>query len=93
MNFPFSLNTDLGLIGLTISSLTTLLAYVIVSNNKREDRRSEGFQKTISEIHTMHKNERIEWKTDANRREEQTSKAICQLSSAINKISVNIAPI
>lgn len=89
MNFPFFTTTDLGIIGLTVSSLVTLLAYVIVSNNKREDKRSESFQRTISEIHTMHKNERTDWKNDSNRREEQTAKAICQLSTAINKISVN----
>ena len=88
MNIPFlnSSSAELGIVGLTISSLVSLLFYVIVSFNKREDKRTQSFQETISEIHTMHKDERCEWRDDANLRQSQTNEALKELSKAINDL-------
>jgi uncharacterized membrane protein YbaN (DUF454 family) len=78
--------TELGIVGLMISSLITLLFYTIVSFNKREDKRTESFQETIFQIHTMHKDERAEWKHDATIRQEQTNDALKELSCAIQDL-------
>lgn len=88
MNVPALNNivTELGIVGLTISSLITLLFYVITSFNKREDKRTESFQETIFQIHTMHKDERAEWKKDATLRQEQTNEALKELSMAIQDL-------
>lgn len=91
MNFPFLENsvTELGIVGLTISSLVTLLFYTTVSFNKREDKRTQSFQDTISEIYTMHKDERGEWRSDANLRQIQTNEALKELSEAIRDLMKN----
>lgn len=91
MNAPALNNivTELGIVGLTISSLITLLFYTIISFNKREDKRTESFQETIFQIHTMHKDERAEWKKDANLRQEQTNYALKELSIAIQDLTKN----
>lgn len=88
MSFPFLDNTttELGIVGLTISSLVTLLFYVIISFNKREDKRTQSFQETISDIHSMHKDERSEWRSDANLRQVQTNEALKELSDAIRDL-------
>jgi hypothetical protein len=38
------------------------------------------------DMHQMHKEERSEWRTDANYRQEKTNKAINELSKAINEM-------
>ena len=81
--------TELGIVGLTVSSLVSLLFYVVISSNSREDKRTQSFQKTISDIHTMHKDERKEWKNDANERQSQTNEAIKELSKAIHEVAIN----
>jgi hypothetical protein len=88
MNIPFlnSAAAELGIVGFTISSLITLIFYLINSFNKREDKRTLSFQETISSIHTMHKNERSEWREDANIRQKQSNEAIKELSSAIHEM-------
>ena len=80
--------TDLGIVGLTVSALISLLTYVIVATNKREDRRNESFQNTISEIHNLHKEERVEWREDAAIRQENANEAMCELTKAINEVLV-----
>lgn len=81
--------TELGIVGLTVSSLVSLLFYVVISSNSREDKRTQSFQKTISDIHAMHKDERKEWKNDANERQSQTNEAIKELSKAIHEVAIN----
>ncbi len=81
--------TELGIVGLTVSSLVSLLFYVVISSNSREDKRTQSFQKTIADIHTMHKDERTEWKNDANERQSQTNEAIKELSKAIHEVAIN----
>ena len=80
--------TDLGIVGLTVSALISLLTYVIVATNKREDRRNESFQNTISEIHDLHKDERVEWREAAATRQENANEAMCDLTKAINEVLV-----
>jgi len=91
MNFPFLSNTatELGIVGLTVSSLIGLLYYTIMSSNKREDKRTQSFQETICQIHDMHKDERSEWREDANLRQAQTNEAIKELSNAIQDLIKN----
>ena len=87
MNFSaFSPSTELGIVGLTVSSLVTLLFYIIISFNKREDRRNQSFQETIEHIHIIHKDERSEWREDANMRQAQTNEALKELSTAIQNL-------
>ena len=81
--------TELGIVGLTVSSLVSLLFYVVISSNSREDKRTQSFQKTIADIHTMHKDERTEWKNDANERQSQTNEAIKELSKTIHEVAIN----
>jgi len=76
--------TELGIVGLTISSLITLIFYIVISSNRREDKRANSFQDAINEIHQLHKQERSEWRDDANLRTRQTNEAIKELSRAIN---------
>lgn len=82
----FSPSTELGIVGLTITSLVTLLFYIVVSFNKREDKRTQAFQETIEHIHTIHKDERSEWRQDANLRQAQTNEALKELSTAIQDL-------
>jgi len=87
MNFSaFSPSTELGIVGLTVSSLVTLLFYIVISFNKREDRRTQAFQETIEHIHVIHKDERSEWREDANMRQSQTNEALKELSTAIQDL-------
>jgi len=76
--------TELGIVGLTISSLITLIFYIVISSNRREDKRANCFQDAINEIHQLHKQERSEWREDANTRQKQTNEALKELSRAIN---------
>lgn len=78
--------TELGIVGLTISSLITLIFYIVISSNRREDKRANSFQDAINEIHQLHKQERSEWREDANVRQKQTNEAIKELSKAINEM-------
>jgi len=87
MSQPFW-TTELGIVGLTISSLVSLLFYVVISSNRREDKRTQSFQMTIADIHKMHSDERSEWKDDANLRQSQTNEAIKELSKAINDMVI-----
>lgn len=80
--------TDLGIVGLTVSSLVSLLFYVIISSNKREDRRNVQFQKTIHEINELHRDERSEWREDASARQDKTNQAMSELTKAINEVLV-----
>lgn len=88
MSIPFW-TTELGIVGLTISSLITLIFYIVISFNRREDKRTSSFQKSISDIHEMHKDERCEWKKDASVRQAQTNEALRELSRAINEMIIN----
>jgi gas vesicle protein len=76
--------TELGLAGLIVTSLVTLVFYIIAASNKREDKRAKCFSETLNEIHTLHKEERSEWREDANFRHKQTNDALKELSQAIN---------
>jgi hypothetical protein len=89
MNLLSNPSAELGIVGLTISSLVTLLFYIVISFNKREDKRTQSFQDTICHIHDMHKNERCEWRTDANLRQSQTNEALKELSNAIQDLIKN----
>jgi len=80
--------TDLGIVGLTVSSLVSLLFYVIISSNKREDRRNAQFQKTINDINELHRDERSEWREDASARQDKTNQALSELTKAINEVLV-----
>jgi hypothetical protein len=80
--------TDLGIIGLTVSSLISLLFYVIISSNKREDRRNVQFQKTIHDVNELHRDERSEWKEDASVRQDKSTQALSELTRAINEVLV-----
>ena len=87
MNFSaFSPSTELGIVGLTVSSLVTLLFYIVISFNRREDKRTQAFQETIEHIHIIHKDERSEWREDANIRQSQTNEALKELSTAIQDL-------
>ena len=87
MNFSaFSPSTELGIVGLTVSSLVTLLFYIVISFNRREDKRTQAFQETIEHIHIIHKDERSEWREDANTRQSQTNEALKELSTAIQDL-------
>lgn len=88
MNIPFLNNVaaELGIVGFTISSLVTLVFYIMMSSNKREDKRAQSFQETICEIHKMQKDERCEWRADANVRQTQTNEALKELSKAIHEL-------
>jgi hypothetical protein len=87
MNFSaFSPSTELGIVGLTVSSLVTLLFYIVISFNRREDKRTQAFQETIEHIHVIHKDERSEWREDANMRQSQTNEALKELSTAIQDL-------
>jgi hypothetical protein len=87
MNFSaFSPSTELGIVGLTVSSLVTLLFYIVISFNRREDKRTQAFQETIEHIHIIHKDERSEWREDANMRQSQTNEALKELSTAIQDL-------
>jgi len=78
--------TELGLAGLLITSLITLVFYIVASSNKREDKRARCFSEPLNEIHTLHKEERSEWREDANFRQKQTNDALKELSKAINEM-------
>lgn len=83
MSTPFW-TTELGITGLTITALISLVFYVVISSNRREDKRTKCFQESMSDIHELHKEERHEWREDANYRQEQTNEALKELSKAIN---------
>lgn len=85
MGTPFW-TTELGITGLTITSLITLMFYVIISSNRREDKRTNCFQEAMCEMHQLHKEERSEWREDANYRQKQTNDALKELSNAINEM-------
>lgn len=87
MSAPFW-TTELGIVGLTISSLISLLFYVIISSNKREDKRTHTFQDAINDMHDMHKQERSEWREDASSRQDKTNEALHELTKAINEVLV-----
>lgn len=76
--------TELGLAGLTITALVSLMFYIVVSSNRRDDKRNKCFQDTMCDIHQLHKEERSEWREDANYRQEKTNDALKELSKAIN---------
>jgi len=83
MSTPFW-TTELGITGLTITALVSLLFYIVVSSNRREDKRTKCFQEAMCDIHQLHKEERSEWRDDANMRQKQTNDALKELSKAIN---------
>lgn len=83
MSTPFW-TTELGITGLTITALISLVFYIVISSNRREDKRTKCFQESMSDMHQMHKEERSEWRNDASYRQEQTNKALYELSKAIN---------
>jgi cytochrome c556 len=83
MSTPFW-TTELGITGLTITALVSLLFYIVVSSNRREDKRTKCFQEAMCDMHQMHKEERTEWREDANMRQKQTNEALKELSKAIN---------
>lgn len=85
MGTPFW-TTELGITGLTITSLISLMFYVIISSNRREDKRTNCFQESMYEMHQLHKEERSEWREDANYRQKQTNDALKELSKAINEM-------
>lgn len=85
MSTPFW-TTELGITGLTITALISLVFYIVISSNRREDKRTKCFQESMSDMHQMHKEERSEWRNDASYRQEQTNKAIGELSKAINEM-------
>jgi len=87
MTTPFW-TTELGIVGLTISSLISLVFYVIISSNKREDTRTTNFQQAMNVIHDMHKQERSEWREEANSRQDKTNEALSELSKAINEVLI-----
>lgn len=76
--------TELGLAGLTITALVSLMFYIVVSSNKRDDKRNRCFHDAMCDIHQLHKEERSEWREDANIRQEKTNEALKELSKAIN---------
>ena len=80
MGTPFW-TTELGIAGLTITSLITLTFYIVISSNRREDKRTTGFQEAMFEMHQLHKEERSEWREDAN-------DALRELSKAINEMII-----
>ena len=57
---------ELGIAGLCVSGLVTLLWYVIRSHNQREDKRSTEFVSSIKEINDNHRQERGEWRESTN---------------------------
>lgn len=83
MNIPLW-TTELGIAGLTITALVSLVFYIVISSNRREDKRAKCFQESISGLHELHKEERGEWREDANHRQEKTNTALKELSKAIN---------
>ena len=83
MNIPLW-TTELGIAGLTITALVSLVFYIVISSNRREDKRAKCFQESISDLHELHKEERGEWRADANHRQEKTNTALKELSKAIN---------
>lgn len=83
MSTPFW-TTELGITGLTITALVSLLFYIVVSSNRREDKRTKCFQEAMCDMHQLHKEERTEWREDANIRQGQTNDALKELSKAIN---------
>jgi hypothetical protein len=76
--------TELGITGLTITALISLVFYIVISSNRREDKRTRCFQEAMCDMHQLHKDERSEWREDANRRQKQTNDALKELSKAIN---------
>lgn len=76
--------TELGIAGLTITALISLVFYIVLSSNRREDKRTKCFQDSMCDIHKLHKEERSEWREDANVRQEKTNNALKELSKAIN---------
>jgi hypothetical protein len=85
MNIPLW-TTELGITGLTITALISLVFYIVISSNRREDKRAKCFQESISDLHNLHKQERTEWREDANNRQEKTNIALKELSKAINEM-------
>lgn len=85
MNIPLW-TTELGITGLTITALISLVFYIVISSNRREDKRAKCFQESISDLHDLHKQERTEWREDANNRQEKTNIALKELSKAINEM-------
>ena len=83
MNIPLW-TTELGITGLTITALISLVFYIVISSNRREDKRAKCFQDSMSNLHDLHKEERGEWREDANDRQEKTNAALKELSKAIN---------
>ena len=83
MNIPLW-TTELGITGLTITALISLVFYIVISSNRREDKRAKCFQDSMSNLHDLHKEERGEWREDANHRQEKTNAALKELSKAIN---------
>ena len=83
MSTPFW-TTELGITGLTITALVSLLFYIVVSSNRREDKRTKCFQEAMCDMHQLHKEERSGWRDDANMRQKQTNDALKELSKAIN---------
>lgn len=90
--------TELGLAGLVVSGLMSLMAYVIYSGNKKESSRVDSFQRAMGEFHSMHKEEREEWRRDADRRDDswrneitrrdrEISTALTSLRDVIQEVS------
>lgn len=78
--------TELGLYGLVVSGLFSLVTYVIFSSNKREDKRCDNFNKTLKEISDRHSIERKDWKTDICSLERETNTVIKELTTAIKEV-------
>jgi len=80
--------TELGLAGLVVSGVMSLMTYVIYSANKKESSRIESFQSTMNEFYNMHRQERDEWRRDIDRRDESWRQEISrrdrEISNALN---------
>jgi hypothetical protein len=96
---PYSLfTTELGVAGLTVSGLVSLLALVITSGHKRDVKRTDSFQDALAKLYEMQKEERDEWRLDTNKRDsewrrevakrdKEMSAALAELTKAVNELA------
>lgn len=96
---PFSnlFTTELGIAGLAVSGLVSLLAFVIISGNKKDSTRMNCFQEALNNLYAMQKQEREEWREDANRRDAEWRKEMIrrdrEIGSALKELTEAIQEI
>lgn len=74
---------EFGLAGAVIGALFTLLALVLKYAADRVEKISDTHANVVREVHTAHREERSEWKTECSHQSAETRKVIQELTNVI----------